>query len=43
MDAAPAPQTSDLGEEFTELQKLKTRAKEENKVLEKTVQLEAMH
>ena len=41
-DAAPAPQTSDLGEEFTELQKLMTRAKEENKVLEKTVQVEAM-
>ena len=41
-DAAPAPQTSDLGEEFTELQKLITRAKEENKVLEKTVQVKAM-
>ena len=41
-DAAPAPQTSDLGEAFTELQKLITRAKEENKVLEKTVQVKAM-
>ena len=41
-DAAPAPLTSDLGEEFMELQKLLTQAKEENKALEKMVQLEAM-
>ena len=41
-DAAPAPLTSDLGEEFMELQKLLTQAKEENKALEKTFQLEAM-
>ena len=36
-DAAPAPLTSDPGEEFMELQKLLTQAKEE-----KTFQLEAM-
>ena len=41
-DAAPAPLTSDPGEEFMELQKLLTQAKEENKALEKTFQLEAM-
>ena len=33
-DAAPAPLTSDPGEEFMELQKLLTQAKEENKALE---------
>ena len=41
-DAAPAPLTSDPGEEFMELQKLLTQAKEENEALEKTFQLEAM-
>ena len=41
-DAAPAPLTSDPGEEFMELQTLLTQAKEENKALEKTFQLEAM-
>ena len=40
--AAPAPLTSDPGEEFMELQTLLTQAKEENKALEKTFQLEAM-
>ena len=34
-DAAPAPLTSDLGEEFMELQKLLTQAKEENKAWRK--------
>ena len=41
-DAALAPLTSDPGEEFMELQKLLTQAKEENKALENTFQLEAM-